>query len=118
MTFEKIDKLAGGRVYTGRQAKSLGLVDELGTLNDAITDAKILGKIEGEGKPELLILPEPQGVFESLLGPLEDLEGMQGAALAIAPEEIRAALGRINLLNRLLRREPVLLMMPYDLKIR
>ena len=31
-----IDELAGGRVYTGKQALELGLVDRLGTLHDAI----------------------------------------------------------------------------------
>ena len=31
-----IDALAGGRVYTGKQALELGLVDKIGTLQDAI----------------------------------------------------------------------------------
>src|SRR5262249_42540420 len=31
-----LDEIAGGRVYTGRQALDLGLVDKIGTLNDAI----------------------------------------------------------------------------------
>lgn len=34
---KEIDDLAGGRVYTGAQALELGLVDELGTLDDAIS---------------------------------------------------------------------------------
>ena len=33
-------ELAGGRVWTGRQAKANGLVDELGTLDDAIAYAR------------------------------------------------------------------------------
>ena len=33
-----IDEIAGGRVYTGQQALELGLVDEIGSLDDAITD--------------------------------------------------------------------------------
>ncbi|MCX2643614.1 S49 family peptidase, partial [Klebsiella pneumoniae] len=73
--FEELEKHAGGRVYTGRQAKALGLIDELGTLNDAIAFAKEKGGIANEAKSELLILPEPQGLIESLLGPLEDREG-------------------------------------------
>ncbi len=39
---DELEKLAGGRVYTGRQAKELGLVDELGTLDDAIDSARTL----------------------------------------------------------------------------
>ena len=31
-----IDEIAGGRVFTGRQALGLGLIDRLGTLSDAI----------------------------------------------------------------------------------
>nr|WP_315027114.1 signal peptide peptidase SppA [uncultured Chryseobacterium sp.] len=35
-TFEQIDNVGGGRVWSGVRAKQIGLVDELGTLNDAI----------------------------------------------------------------------------------
>ncbi|MBD3366629.1 MAG: signal peptide peptidase SppA [Candidatus Eisenbacteria bacterium] len=39
MTPEEVKKLAGGRVYTGRQALDIGLVDELGGLSDAVDRA-------------------------------------------------------------------------------
>ncbi|MBB1138378.1 signal peptide peptidase SppA [Myroides sp. WP-1] len=39
MTFEKVDEIAQGRVWTGIDAKEKGLVDELGGLNDAIAYA-------------------------------------------------------------------------------
>lgn len=35
-TFEQIDEIGGGRIWSGTRAKEIGLVDELGTLNDAI----------------------------------------------------------------------------------
>lgn len=35
-TFEQIDNVGGGRVWSGVRAKEIGLVDELGTLNDAV----------------------------------------------------------------------------------
>lgn len=44
---EKILELADGRVFTGRQAKELGLIDELGDLEDAIKIAGKMGDIEG-----------------------------------------------------------------------
>ena len=47
MTFDKLEALAQGRVYTGRTAKKLGLVDELGTLEDAIAAAKTSAGLEG-----------------------------------------------------------------------
>lgn len=40
MTLDKVESLAQGRVYSGMQAKELGLVDELGSLKDAIQVAK------------------------------------------------------------------------------
>jgi protease-4 len=42
--------LADGRIFTGRQAKDIKLVDELGDLDDAIRVAADLGGIEGEPK--------------------------------------------------------------------
>ena len=39
MTFEQVDAIAQGRVWTGARAKELGLVDELGHLDDAIASA-------------------------------------------------------------------------------
>src|SRR5206468_4066420 len=56
MSKEKLLTLAGGRVWTGRQAKTNGLVDELGTLDDAIAAAKALAGQEGKDL-EWLVLP-------------------------------------------------------------
>ncbi|MBS1550367.1 MAG: signal peptide peptidase SppA [Bacteroidetes bacterium] len=39
MNFEQVDALGGGRVWSGKRAKEIGLVDELGSLNDAISFA-------------------------------------------------------------------------------
>jgi protease-4 len=45
-------KIADGSIFTGRQAKKLGLVDELGDLEDAI---KMAGKMAGiEGPPKTI----------------------------------------------------------------
>lgn len=48
MPREIVRGLADGRVYTGRQALELGLIDELGNVPDAIELAADLGSIEGE----------------------------------------------------------------------
>jgi protease IV len=48
MSEADIRNLADGRVYTGQQAKENGLVDELGTLQDAVTAAGKLAGIAGE----------------------------------------------------------------------
>ncbi len=65
MNKDKLLTLAGGRIWTGRQAKAAGLVDELGTLADAIDDAKSLAGHGGENL-ELLILPRPKSFIERL----------------------------------------------------
>ena len=45
-SFEQIDKVGGGRVWSGTRAKEIGLVDELGTLNDAIAFAAQKAKLK------------------------------------------------------------------------
>ncbi len=44
----EVDSIADGRIFTGQQAVDLKLVDEIGTMNDAIDAAAKLGGIEGE----------------------------------------------------------------------
>ncbi|CAG0964285.1 MAG: signal peptide peptidase SppA [Candidatus Methanoperedens sp.] len=51
LSLSKVKDLADGRIYTGAKAKELGLVDELGSLDDAIEIAARLGGIAG--KPEV-----------------------------------------------------------------
>jgi len=46
MTLEQVDAVAQGRVWSGKKAKELGLVDELGNLNDAIVAAAALAKLD------------------------------------------------------------------------
>ena len=65
---DRVGALAEGRVYTGRMAKGLGLVDRLGTLDDAVDEAKQLAGIAGDAPVERLLLPEPRGLFEDLFG--------------------------------------------------
>lgn len=62
-----IDDIAGGRVYTGRQALELGLVDEIGTLKDAIAYAAQQAKTTDY---ELQVLPRPTNPLETLFGDL------------------------------------------------
>ena len=47
---EDVLRIADGRIFTGEQAKGLGLVDVLGNLEDAVSDAGKLGKISGVPK--------------------------------------------------------------------
>jgi protease-4 len=65
---EKVREIADGRVYTGKQAMELGLVDELGNLPEAIDRAAELGGIEGE--PRLVEYHRPPTLFETFFGSL------------------------------------------------
>ena len=120
-----IDELAGGRVYTGKQALELGLVDRIGTLQDAIQ------YVAGEAKLkdyDVRIVPEPKNFLEQILeelsgGSKEDSKGVrlggQTSLVDLAlpylrgldPERvkvIKSALARLQLLQQ----EGVILMMP------
>ncbi len=57
ISLSKVKDLADGRVYTGAKAKELGLVDEFGSLDDAIDVAAKLGGIEG--KPQVTYANRP-----------------------------------------------------------
>jgi len=50
MPREKVLELADGRIFSGREAKELGLVDHLGNFQDAVNIAKRMAKIKGEVK--------------------------------------------------------------------
>ena len=50
LPLEKIKRLADGRIFSGKQAVELGLVDGLGNLQDAISEAAKMTGIEGEPK--------------------------------------------------------------------
>lgn len=47
---EEVRKMADGRIFTGKQAKELGLVDEIGNLEDTIKLAAEISGIKGEPK--------------------------------------------------------------------
>lgn len=67
-TYEQIDEIAQGRVWTGAQAKERGLVDEFGTLNDAITYAASLAKLGDVGSYGQKYIEEKATPFSELFG--------------------------------------------------
>ena len=120
-----LEQIAGGRVYTGQQALELGLVDKIGSLQDAIEHVAKQAKLEGDYA--VRVVPRPKNFIEQLVeetsnggspedrrwiatGPslvelaapmLRDLDPARVAA-------IRAALQRLQLLGQ----EGVILAMP------
>lgn len=77
MTLEQVDEIAQGRVWSGAKAKELGLVDELGSLDDAISEAAILANL---GEYDTLLIEKelsPADVF---------LRNVFGEASAMLPD--------------------------------
>ena len=64
MKQDDIKKIAEGRVWTGVHAKKIGLVDQLGSLDDAIAVAKKKAKVE---ECTVLTYPRKESMFESLM---------------------------------------------------
>ncbi len=96
MDIELVDSIARGRVWTAKQAKEFGLIDEIGTLSDAIADAANKASIDNDFdlvwiEPELTatqqflmstlaqvsekfdidFMPKQHKLFEKILSPIE-----------------------------------------------
>ncbi len=105
------DDLAGGRVYTGKMAVDNKLVDKLGTLDDAVAEAKSLAGLKADEPVDRLELPKPKTLFDMLLG------GSASEAKLPVPKELVQQFARAETLRRLLSR-PAVLVMPCEVKIK
>jgi len=112
MDIKKLEGLAQGRVFTGRMAVANGLADKLGTLEDAVADVKTQAGVKPEDKLEILVLPKPRGLLESLFGGTQ----VEAEARAVAPELVDAVKTGATL--KKLFSEPAVMMMPYLVRIR
>jgi len=131
-----LDELAGGRVFTGKQALKLGLVDRLGGLHEAVEFAAAKVSLDDY---EVRVIPEPQDFITMLMeeysgegarptdisigGATELLAGHPTLAslfdILRQTEPLRAralyqALQRVELI----RAEGVIMMMPFDMVLR
>ena len=85
---EQVRKIAEGRIYTGRQALEIGLIDELGGLDAAIESARSLANIPPSAELKIVHYPRP-----SSLGEIFESVGMMGVntVLEKAAEGVTAA---------------------------
>jgi protease-4 len=118
MTRPELEKLAGGHIWTGRQAKSNGLIDALGTLDDAVADAWARAKMPKETEPELLVLPKGNSFLDSLM---ETFGGTKAPGIELSrlpiPAEVREHLGSVEGMLKL-KSEPVWLLPPFSVRIK
>jgi protease IV len=115
-TPEQIDRLAQGRVWTGRQAKDNGLVDELGGLDRAVAIAKERAKIPADSSVELVSYPPPKSLFELVRDVTtgnSDVAASAWMASHLTDEE-RIALRSIRGESTQFRRGELLALMPFS----
>ena len=117
MNKKQMEPLAEGKVYTGRQAKTLGLIDNLGGLHEAILAAKKAGGLEAEDEIDLLLLPKPKSFLEEIFGD----ESIKSQSPQISLKNI--SLPWIRLLAEaevlsLLFRHPVQALLPCQISVR
>lgn len=68
MPVSEVDELAQGRVWSGADAVRIGLVDEIGTIEDAINYAALsIEGVTGIQDVQVVEIPKPQTALESLL---------------------------------------------------
>jgi protease-4 len=123
-----IDEIAGGRVYTGRQAKELGLVDRMGGLEEALQFAASEARLGDDY--EVRVMPRPKTLVDLIREELGwETRMLRGSVTSDLPPGLEAAwpwLERVEPLKaqairRLLhivqaaQRERVLLLMPCEI---
>jgi protease-4 len=104
-----------GRVFGGEQAKGLGLVDEIGGLGDALTDAKQRAGLPA-GAP--VVVDEAGGLLEAIGGEDEAMAALGMALPAGTPPELLALRGWVVAFVRATRGTGVAAMMPAPLMVR
>lgn len=110
-TFEQIDNIGGGRVWSGTRAKEIGLVDELGSLHDAV---KFAAQKAGLKSYEVASYPKKMTAFEKIFEDLNEDD--------ISAKVIKNKIGKSNyeilqqITDKKLKSE-VKMEMPYQIKI-
>ncbi len=110
LTVAQVDSIGQGRVWSGVDAKRLGLVDEFGGLNDAIKEAASLAKLKDYSTMEL---PEQKDTFEQLM---ETFSGDNASVML--KKEMGAAYPYFQYLSRMSRMQGVQALMPYEFEIK
>ena len=108
MSIEKLKSLAGGRVWTGIQAKEIGLVDELGGLDVAIEIAAKKAKLKS-GAYKVVVYPKTKSFIDQLISSAMSESSM---AEKFAAKNLPWAKSILEL-ERWKKREGYLALMPY-----
>ena len=100
LSIERVKEIAKGRVWTGEQAKDIGLVDELGGIMTAIDLAKELADIDADTTVRIKRFPKtpsPSQQLEQLFGDMAQMQQDVSTLREItALPEVQAALRARN----------------------
>jgi protease-4 len=109
----KVLEIAKGRIWTGEDAKGLGLVDALGGFDVALKLAKEAAKIPADDDVNLVVFPRKKSFFESLTQKLPDNSERDAFSQVVAElsTELRPALLMLRDLG-LAKNAPGVLTMP------
>ena len=106
---DSIKVIGEGRVWTGEHAKKIGLVDQLGNLDDAIAVAKKKAKV---GECTIKTYPEKASIFENLLQEVKPT--------SYADEQLKANLGEfypmVKSIQNINNKDNIQAALPYFLK--
>ena len=107
---DSIRAIAGGRVWTGSQGKAIGLVDQLGGLDDAIKLAAQSAKLKSDDY-QLKFQPRKKPFFEQLMHSFggDDEAQLQAKLGDLAPY--------VTYLKKLKTMEGIQMRMPFEIKI-
>lgn len=115
MSKEAVHEIAQGRVWLGSKALELGLVDRLGSLDDAIATAAELGKV---GKDYVVRYGvKPSSKIEELMAKFEG-GGDPLTSIDALPAATRHALFDLSAVMSLVNRSGAMVRLPYELRIR
>ncbi len=116
-TEAEIHELAQGRIWTGKQAKEIGLVDELGGLDTALTIAKKQIELDPTDEVDIIILPKPKTFFETLIEDMEMEIQLPVTPHLPIPTPLEGSLSSLYWLH-LFGNESVAAVMPFEIVIR
>ena len=111
-TRDSMHEVAQGRVWTGRQAKALGLIDELGGLSAAVALAKEQAGLEVEDEVDLVIYPRPRNFIDLVSESFVGRQGVTGFSGGRTFSNNLRVLRRMAVPLELFRRGEPLALMP------
>ena len=104
MDVNEVDRIARGRAWTGQQALDVGLVDKLGTLNDAFDETAIMLGKSSRDDIRIITLPRQETLSDILLKFLQQQASLYGYISAVSQianhESIRTFIHNVRIIEQ------------------